>query len=224
MTIKEFELAVHGQTLCLDASGAAFWREQRTLLLADVHLGKAHTFRRHGIAIPSGTTALELDRIAALIQRFAPARVLVLGDLLHSKIDGSEGFVLELKALVRAHPQVRFEVVRGNHDRRVEALSDCMQFHSGALLEGPFSLCHEPTSKPQAFELCGHIHPVVRLGDANGSVRLKAFWYQASCLVLPSFGAFTGGYLVKQSAQDRLFVVTDAQVAELAPKLNQRRA
>jgi len=75
---------VGGETLHLLPQKAIWWATQRTLLVADAHIGKAVTFRKLGVAVPRGTTSETLDKLAALVQTHDALRVVFLGDFLHS--------------------------------------------------------------------------------------------------------------------------------------------
>jgi uncharacterized protein len=213
--MAEFVLVVHGQTLVLDPQGALYWRERRALCLSDVHLGKSHTFRRNGIAVPSGTTAGELKRLDGLLERYQPERLWILGDLLHSAVDGREVHVATLKRWLDDLGGIEKRLVLGNHDKAVGPLSDALQCVRGAQIEAPFVLAHEPHLSAHGPVIAGHLHPVVRLGDRLGKARFKAFWLNAQGLVLPSFGAFTGGYVVQPTRGDRVLIIADGAVREL---------
>ena len=73
----------NGQTLVFLPDKALWVEQQRLLLIADVHLGKADHLQAHGIAIPSDGERANLQRIEQLSQRWQPAELIVLGDLVH---------------------------------------------------------------------------------------------------------------------------------------------
>src|SRR5512140_1063418 len=79
------DTAVGGEPVTLLADRALFWPRERTLFVADVHLGKTATFRANGVPLPRGTTAGDLARLTRLIERMQAARVVVLGDFLHAR-------------------------------------------------------------------------------------------------------------------------------------------
>ena len=78
-------LTVGGQALTLLPEKAAFLAESRTLLLADVHIGKAVSFRSFGVPVPHGTTGETLLALSTLARRLDARRIVVLGDFLHSR-------------------------------------------------------------------------------------------------------------------------------------------
>jgi DNA ligase-associated metallophosphoesterase len=190
-----------GEPVVLLAERALFWPRAATLLVADLHLGKAASLRAGGVPVPRGATASDLDRLGALLRRTGSTRVVVLGDLIHA----ATGRVPALDAAVRAwrerHPNVALTLVRGNHDERagdpppgwrIEVVSA-----PHALAGGPFVLHHEPAVPPTGYALCGHLHPGVRLtGSAGDSMRLPCFVLGARRALLPAFGRLTGLWLV----------------------------
>jgi metallophosphoesterase superfamily enzyme len=72
----------------------------------------------------------------------------------------------------------------------------------------PFSFCHHPDLDTPAYALAGHIHPVFVLSTRFESLRLPCFVVGARRMVLPSFGAFTGGFAIAPEAGDRIFVTS----------------
>ncbi|WP_018407207.1 ligase-associated DNA damage response endonuclease PdeM [Methylocystis rosea] len=184
----------------------AVWRvETRTLFVADAHLGKAATFRTLGQPAPKGTTRDNLDRLDALIDRFNPTRLVFLGDLFHARQAHAPRVAASFLDWRRRHAALRLTLVRGNHDRRAGDPSEQLGIE---LVDEPYDaegivLRHHPLASDEcegqgATILAGHLHPCVRLrGAARDSVRLPCFVLQERQVVLPAFGAFTGGALVR---------------------------
>ena len=112
------EIEAGGERLQLWPDKVVFVPAQRALLVADLHLGKAVSFRRWGVPVPHGTTAESLDRLSMLIERLAPARLVFLGDFLHSpRSQASPALQAAMQWRVR-HPRLELALVRGNHDLR----------------------------------------------------------------------------------------------------------
>ena len=210
-------LPLAGETLELLPDRALFWPRTRTLIVADVHLGKAAAFRRLGVAVPSGATQHDLDRLDVLLSTTDAARLLVLGDLFHTAPTPGEAAVAGFAALRTRHAQRQFTVVAGNHDRAWRRLPSewQLQWLSAALHEPPFVFQHEPVTDARGYALGGHIHPCVRLRGGGDSARLPVFWLGAAVGVLPSFGSFTGGYTVRPAPGDVLIAVTPHGLAKL---------
>lgn len=187
---EALDLVLGGEPVRLLADRAIYWPARRRLLVADLHLGKADTFRAAGIALPRGGTALDLARIAALVAATGAQAVWVLGDLLHGRTDlGSWRAAWE--AFRARHPGLEFAVVDGNHDRALHRAGLDLQLLGDDLHDGPFVLRHAPGRDARGHVLCGHLHPVLKL---PGQPRTPAYWLQEGCTVLPAFSAFTGGF------------------------------
>jgi DNA ligase-associated metallophosphoesterase len=187
----------------------AVWLEPaRTLLLADLHLGKAETFQAHGIPLPSDGDAGTLNLLLDLAQRWRPALVLVLGDLIHGRL----GLTGELRQKLRALPELLgapLRLVGGNHERGswIEGLPAEPSQAIGALW-----LSHEPEAQPGLLNVCGHRHPVAVVGQGGERLRLPCFAYDeaAQRLWLPAFGELTGGHPCTDG--ERLWLVAEGQV------------
>lgn len=207
---QTLDLIVAGETLRLDAERAVYWPRADTLLLADVHLGKGAAYRRAGLAVPSGHTRADLDRIAALIARHRPQRLLVLGDLFHTAVPPDDPLHAAFAAFRAAHAQLMITALRGNHDRATHRLPPDwrIDWHEGPLHEAPFVFAHEPGTDPRGYTLAGHVHPVVKLKTATDALRLPAFCFGEHGAVLPSFGSFTGGWEVPLQEAAPLVVAT----------------
>ncbi len=188
-----------GQALWLLPESAAWHAPSRTLFVADLHLGKAATFRARGLPVPAGTTADNLRRLQALALARGAATVVFLGDLLHSAWAQQAGVLDPLRQWRAANAQRRCLLVRGNHDRHAGDPPRDLGFD---IVDEPWPVagaaglvaCHHPQSVAGSAVLAGHWHPVVTLtGPGRDRQRLPCFCLVAQMLVLPSFGAFTGG-------------------------------
>jgi len=195
-------LVLRGQPLSLLPERAAWHAASRTLFIADLHLGKSASFRAQGLPVPAGTTHDNLDRIAALARLHGAARVVFLGDLLHSRHAQRATAIAPLHAWRAAHPGLHCVLVRGNHDShagdpppslRFEIVDEPWPVPGGAALVA----CHHPQRIADAAVLAGHWHPAVTLrGPARDVERFACFCHIADddgdVLVLPAFGTFTG--------------------------------
>lgn len=197
-----------GATLELLAGKAVWDPARRTLLVADLHLGKAETFQAHGIPLPSDGDAATLNALLELAARHQPIQVVVLGDLIHSSL----GLTGELRAKLAALPELLgcpLKLIGGNHERGswIEGLA---QEPSQAL--GPWWLSHEPEPRAGLLNLCGHLHPVALLGGNGDRLRLSCFSYcpRSERLALPAFGELTGG--MPMAAHERQWLVADGAV------------
>jgi DNA ligase-associated metallophosphoesterase len=189
----------------------ALWhRATGCLLVADLHLGKAESFQASGIPLPSDGDLSTLNQLLDLAAQLQPQRVVVLGDLIHSRL----GLTAELRAKIGALPELLgcpLELIGGNHDQGswLEGLSAGAPRRCGDLW-----LSHEPCTPMEAdlLNVAGHVHPVAVLGKGADRLRLPCFALRrpARQLLLPAFGHLTGGYAV--SPDYERWVIAEAQV------------
>ena len=180
------------------------------LLLADLHVGKAAHFRRHGIALAGGGQTADLDRLGELQQRLQPDAVIVLGDLFHASANAEWA---DFAAWLEAQP-APMVLVAGNHDRFFvkKMPATRLRLERGTLAADRLRLSHEPLPEADGLNICGHLHPGLQLqGRAGMRLRLPCFWLRPSQLVMPAFGSLTGLSLVRPAKGDRVAVVAENQ-------------
>jgi len=202
----------------LHPSGGALLSAQQTLLVADAHFGKAVSFRKLGVPVPSGTTDETLAGLSRVVEATKARRVVFLGDFLHSRHSQAPAILSALARWRARHAGLEMTLVRGNHDRRAgdpPALLDIAVVDE-PLKVGPFALCHQPRPVAGAYVLAGHWHPCISVsGRAFERLRLPCFWFgddtgaipQNAVGVLPAFGSFTGMHRIEPRAGDRIFPV-----------------
>ncbi len=204
-----------GQTLHLLPDRAIYWPERSALIVADLHLGKASGFRSHGIPVPSGSTSKDLNRLNALIQKCDAKHLYILGDFYHSKKGINQQLIDSITKWRQSIDTLHIKLIRGNHDRASGRAEACWKFEEldGVLDDAPFSFSHMDGETGRFPTLCGHVHPVVQLQDFDGSVvRAPCFVVDENQLILPSFGTFTGGYVVHRQPQRRIFLTTGKRI------------
>ena len=197
-----------------------------TLIVADLHLGKADTFRAAGVPVPEGTTAADLARLAALLEGTAATRLIVLGDLLHAKQSLSPLVVEQVAAWRAARAVVEVVLVRGNHDRSAgdPPTSWGVQCVAEPWVEGGVGYCHDPcVDAAAACTLAGHVHPAVRLPDVGGHAPTVAcFHVTPRVMTLPAFGAFTGRHVVAVGEDEHAYAVTPDGVIDVTALVRPR--
>lgn len=204
-----------GETVIFAPERGLVFPERRTLMVADLHLGKARTFRKHGIPVAEDACEETLERLASLIRRVSCDRVVILGDLFHHHTGMCGELVEDLLSTVSASG-VEMKWVVGNHDRwsgipqRLGAWCE-----SADNLFSDLQLQHEPgaTTLPS---VCGHLHPGIAVPGGRGlSRRMPCFWVQPRQIVLPAFSRFTGTSPVEISAADWYALPLENQVCAL---------
>lgn len=209
-------VTIAGEQLLLHPDRAVFWPARRILFLADLHLGKGAHFRRAGIAVPRLVCEVNFARLRGLIEELRPERILLLGDLFHSDHNHIWGAFCDFTG---SYPDLSFELVPGNHDILPPSCYEeaRLVMHEEIIPLGPFSLSHHPLEEqqrlPGKYNLCGHVHPCVRLVDrGGGSMKLPSFYFGEREGILPAFGEFTGCAEVKARPGDKVFVLAEETV------------
>ncbi|MCU0952530.1 MAG: ligase-associated DNA damage response endonuclease PdeM [Burkholderiaceae bacterium] len=185
-----------GSPAALLADRALLLREHGVLVVADVHFGKAATFRARGVPVPQGTTTDNLRRLETLLADTGAGTLVFLGDLFHAREAHARDTLAALRVWRERHPHIEMLLVEGNHDRHAGAPPAALGLRvvQEPFALGPLALCHHPQSVAGRHVIAGHLHPCVRLyGGAYDSVRLPCFWMRSALTLLPAFGEFTGG-------------------------------
>jgi len=200
----------------------AAWRAStRTLFVADVHVGKAATFRAAGLPAPAGTTRENLARLDALIDALQPRPLAVLGDLFHARQAYCETTLSEFAGWRRRRAALAIVLVAGNHDLRAGPPPAALGLE---LVDEPYALegleCrHLPIAQADAAgppSLAGHIHPATSLhGPGHDRLRLPCFVLRGRQLILPAFGEFTGGAAVRADDETALCVVAGEHIIHI---------
>ena len=200
-------LVLAGVGLHADVAGALYWPEHGMLAVADLHLEKGSSFAERGVLLPPYDTAATLARLGVLIARYAPRVVVALGDSFH---DGRGPARLAdtdratLKAMQRGRDWVW---IAGNHD------PDPAENIGGRFLPvlkvGALTFRHEPggedLGQKDLGEIAGHLHPVARVSRRGRTVSRRCFASDGARLVMPAFGAYTGGLNVRNRAFANVF-------------------
>ncbi|MEO0458762.1 MAG: ligase-associated DNA damage response endonuclease PdeM [Cyanobacteria bacterium P01_A01_bin.114] len=209
-------IQVEGHTLDLLSDKAIYLPASQSLLMADVHLGKAETFQSFGIPIANQVNDETLQRLQRLCQQWEPQQLFILGDLFHT-YESLTSEVLSAWTNFLTTAKAKTTLIVGNHDRRLVSALNKVPMHCQveAMHFGSLLLSHEPVADHTAsLNLCGHVHPVVRLQSKLDSLRLPCFYLDAlqKQLTLPSFGAFTGGYEVSLQTGAVAYIALDEEV------------
>lgn len=215
-------ISLAGIDVDLLADRALFILSTRTLIVADVHWGKAAAYRSLGVPVPHGTTRTGLDRLDALLTDTAAEQLLVLGDLIHARAGMQPNTIETLEQWRDTRRALQITLVRGNHDYHAgdPPVSLDIQCVDAPLHMGPFALCHHPCEHDTGYVLAGHVHPVVVLrGRARQKLTLPCFAFGARSGLLPAFGEFTGGAVIDQRDYARTFVIADDNVIPLEPSI-----
>lgn len=191
------------ERLMLDPMGAVFWPARRLLAVSDLHLEKGSSFARKGMLLPPWDTHGTIDRLTLLLRRWSPETVVALGDSFHDAMGAGRLPATEqqrLNAMAEAH---RFVWVQGNHDPTPpEGLGgEWVETYTA----GSVVFRHEAVASALPGEIVGHHHPKATIPARSGSVCRPCFVFDGRRLMMPAFGAYTGGLDVRDPAIHRLF-------------------
>lgn len=192
------------------------WHDQKTLILADLHLGKATHFRKNGIAVPAAIENENYARLSTLLLNNDITRVLILGDLFHSDFNEQWNIFL---FFIKKFPAISFDLVKGNHDilEEVKYTSENLKIYLKSYESEGFLFTHEPQEDKILYNICGHIHPGVKIkGSGKQVLRLPCFYFNQKSGILPAFGAFTGLHILNVSQNDEIYGIIENEVLKLA--------
>lgn len=224
---------LNSETLRLDPLGAAYWPARETLIVSDLHFEKGSAFAARGIMLPPYDTRSTLMRLAALMRRYQPRRVVSLGDAFHdraaeARMDEADAETLE--AMTRAADWLW---ILGNHDQAPPRRFNGA--HAEEARIGALVFRHEPRPGAAPGEIAGHLHPCARVASEGRVLRRRCFAADDARLIMPALGAYTGGLNLLDAAFDAHFGARAAFVlgaegvyrvppGNLAPDARARRA
>ena len=196
----------HGLELVLDRSGVAYVPSERAVLVADLHFEKATALMRGGLFLPPYDTHETLAKLAAAISRFAPRRVICLGDSFHD-VDAATRLSADARQSLTELSRRRDWVwLSGNHDPSPAGFDVAAELRLERVI-----LRHEPRFDRPEPQIAGHLHPCARIVQRGRSLRRRCFAQAKHHLILPAFGALTGSLNVCDDAFCNLMRHADAR-------------
>ncbi len=180
-----------GHELCALPEGALYWPSRRALIVADLHFEKASWFALKGQMLPPYDTQATLAALGALVVRTQARELWCLGDSFHDSA-GCERLSAGARATLTALTgSLRWVWITGNHDA-------AMMDHCGGEIVDEVEvdgllLRHEAEPRELRPELSGHFHPKLRVRLRGRQVARRCFVATETKLILPAFGALTGG-------------------------------
>ncbi|MBW6397885.1 ligase-associated DNA damage response endonuclease PdeM [Roseomonas sp. HJA6] len=193
---------IAGERLMLDPAGVLHWPARRMLVVADLHFEKGSAFAARGRLVPPFDTRETLSRLIPLLRRYGPKRIVFLGDSFHDDEGCTRIAEHDRAALIATLEGIDITWVAGNHDpappvglpgTAVEELRD-----------GPLTFRHIPTPRAMG-EVAGHLHPRAVAPTRAGGVARPCFISDGRRVLMPAFGAYTGGLDAADPAITGLF-------------------
>jgi DNA ligase-associated metallophosphoesterase len=208
------EIALGGEPVFLLPQKALYRPEKRQLVLGDLHLGKTTHFRKQGLPLPLQGQLHDLDRLNTLLHSWNPATVMILGDLFHS-VHNREWQTF--KAFLQDWKDVRFILVKGNHDilQHKDYFLPNLETHD-LVRENNLVFSHHPLPESELLNICAHVHPGIRVsGKAKQSMVFPCFCLQENHFILPAFGYLTGLHILEQEPGKSFYLVANDRVIKL---------
>ncbi len=201
---------------------AVLLEKEKTLVVADLHIGIEHEFRKSGISIPSQTEKMR-KRIEMLSRETKAKKLVILGDVKHKVPGISWQELREIpEFLNKLDKKIPLEIVPGNHDSSLKNLVPSIKFHPArGILLGKTYLAHghtwpSPDFLRADFVLTAHRHPLFEFRDSLGYRWSEPVWIKTvlkksiirkkfpdaktgrlpGIVIMPAFNPFAGGISV----------------------------
>lgn len=163
--------------------------KQKTLVIADLHIGWEIALSQKGIHVPTQMPKL-LKKLTELISTCKPEKLLILGDVKHTVATAETGewhdvpdFFDALKKQIQ-----EIYVIRGNHDGNLEPLlpENIKILPATGTTIDDIGLFHghrwpSPIMLKCKTLIMAHVHPVVAFRDPAGFRITKQVWIKAKC-------------------------------------------
>ncbi|KMQ69414.1 hypothetical protein ACM39_04860 [Chryseobacterium sp. FH2] len=214
MNIATKNIKIQDEIFTLTNQRAVFWKQEKALILSDLHIGKTAHFRKNGIALANHIMKSDLDRLSFLIEYFQPEKFIVVGDLLHA---GDNSDVDEFCSWRNQYPDLQFYLIEGNHDKISQALESklCLNFKEKSFIIDNFIFIHDFEKNQPKLQITGHIHPGFVINSSVKNIKLPCFVITEHQLLLPAFSEFTGLDTKNLPKKGRFYVFTDAEIYEI---------
>jgi len=188
------------------SEGALYWPSEDTLIVADLHFEKGSSYAKRGVYLPPYDTSATLTRLEELVVRLKPTAVIALGDSFHdgqAKARIAPTDAARIKNLTNA---CAWTWIAGNHDPLPDGFGGRIEEE---VRVSALTFRHEPAPAPAIGEVAGHLHPCAVVRVRGRRLRRRCFASDSTRLILPAFGAYTGGLNVCDVAYRPLFAGRD---------------
>ena len=197
-------VTIAGATLVVDLSGALYLDSERLLIVSDLHLEKGSSYAMRGVLLPPYDTIATLGRLAAVVTRYDPRGVIALGDSFHDPTAHQRLSAQNREMLGALQLRRDWIWITGNHDPDLPA--DLGGTVASDVAVGGIVFRHEPTGA--RGEIAGHLHPKARVAGRGRAMERRCFASDGERVVMPAFGAYTGGLSIRDRAFAKLFQST----------------
>lgn len=214
--VSHISVSIQKEEFIFHALRFVFRPKDKSIICADIHIGKGSHFRKNGIAIPKLVNKNNFWNLSAAFDLFRPEQFIVLGDMVHSTENDEWK---DMQDFLDNYPNMQRILIRGNHEIEHDLLYENMGFDVMSTLERHgVTYLHDDADRTSidSFVFCGHLHPAVRLyGAGKQHLKVPCFWLGENKLTLPAFGSFTGNAAISPKKKDRVFAVTEKSIIEI---------
>ena len=195
-------------------SRSLFIPSTKELFICDIHLGKAEYFQKNGIPLTNKSDENNFARIKKIVKKYSPTKLIILGDLFHSKFSIDKTLQKKVEDLSEIL-KTNVELVLGNHDagckiKNIKVL-DIKKTKNITFSHEPVNLADNKT-----LNICGHYHPKLYLKNKGDKLSFRCFAMdmKKNILYLPAFGDLTGGYPCKKSFK-KWAILSEKEILEI---------
>ena len=206
--------------LILSNERALLWENEKTLIVADLHVGKTGHFRKAGIGVPAAVYKDDLHRLLAQILFFKAERLIIVGDLTHSSANRELDLFRKWR---KDFSSLDVHLAKGNHDILDNSWYEeaSIKVHNDPLSIKQFLFVHD-ILKPKfqingdRYAFSGHVHPGITLkGRGKQALHFPCFYFTSQHCILPAFSRFTGTYPVSPQTNEKVFAVVERELVPL---------
>ncbi len=204
------DISLLGEHFYCDHDGALFWPKENLLIVSDLHLEKGAAMAAHGAMLPPYDTLATLQLLAGCIERWQPQTVISLGDSFHRKNSAEnlpDHYRNHLKNMMQS---LKWIWIGGNHDP--DAPAGLGGEFAEELSVGPLHFRHEQSVDSSIGEISGHLHPKATIQRRGKRMSRRCFVSDGQRLIMPAFGAFTGGLNIRDAAFSELLDEQQLQI------------
>lgn len=203
---------LNGQEVLCHGDGTALFDRGRVLVVSDLHMEKGRALATTA-PLPLYDTDATLAALTTAIERDNPEQVIFLGDSFH-RSHLAASLAQPYQELLHGLAQGRhFIWLLGNHDPQLpDFLPDFLPGEAKAehnLTGLAFRhIATDPLMRGEVSgggEVSGHYHPKIRIKTRARAISGKCFIHDGMRMIMPSFGAYTGGLSVFDPAIAALY-------------------
>ncbi|MCE2518074.1 MAG: ligase-associated DNA damage response endonuclease PdeM [Alphaproteobacteria bacterium] len=204
--VSTVTVRLNGQPVICNADGTALFDGGGVLVVSDLHLEKGRALATTA-PIPLYDTDATLAALSAAIERDDPQEVIFLGDSFH-RSHLAASLAQPYRETLRNLAQGRqFTWLVGNHDPQLPDFlpGDAKAEHQLTGITFRHIADDKPIGKAMGGEVSGHYHPKIRIKTRARAISGKCFIHDGVRMIMPSFGAYTGGLSVFDPAIATLY-------------------